>query len=84
MKILSIILQDGGYYGYTFEDGVYLIFRALPGQEVDTMKLGEYRNYDDFVTSQQAKSPLEIFFEYPPRVIGLTYEACEEVHALTS
>lgn len=84
MKILSIQLQEDGYYGFAFEDDQYSIFRSLAGQEVDTMNLGEYRSYEDFVTSQQLQNPQEVFFEHPPRIVDLSYEACKEVYGFVS
>ena len=47
------------------------------------MSLDEYRNYEEFMTSQQLQSPHEVFPEYPPRVTKLTYETCREVHSVT-
>ncbi len=84
MKILSIQIQEDGYYGFTFDDGQYSIYRSLPRKQVDLMSLGEYLNYEDFVTSQQLQNPHEVFLEYPPRVIELTFEACEEVYKLVN
>lgn len=84
MKILSILLQEDGYYGFTFEGGQYSMFRSLPGKQVDLMSFGEYPNYEDFVTSHQSQNPHEVFLEYPPRIIELSYEACKEVYGVIS
>lgn len=56
MKILSIQLQEGGYYGFAFDDGQYSMLRALSGKQADQMDLGEYCNYEEFVILQNSRN----------------------------